>query len=70
MKIKKRRRLWFDPRRLHVGFMVENVALAQVFLEYHGFPLVSIIPSIMLLIRTSFFYHQSYMLVRIDSVIK
>jgi hypothetical protein len=28
----------FDPRSGHVGFVVDNVALGQVFSEYFGFP--------------------------------
>jgi hypothetical protein len=32
------RRLRFDPESVHVGFLVDKVALGQVFLEYFGFP--------------------------------
>jgi hypothetical protein len=32
------RRPWFDPRSSHVGFVVDKVALGQVFYEYYGFP--------------------------------
>jgi hypothetical protein len=32
------RRPGFEPRSGHVGFMVEKVALGQVFSEYFGFP--------------------------------
>jgi hypothetical protein len=28
----------FEPRSRHVGFVVDKVALGQVFLEYFGFP--------------------------------
>jgi hypothetical protein len=32
------RRPGFDPRSDHVGFVVDKVALGQVFSEYFGFP--------------------------------
>jgi hypothetical protein len=32
------RRPGFDPRSVHVGFVVDKVALGQVFSEYFGFP--------------------------------
>jgi hypothetical protein len=32
------RRLGFDPRSGHVGFLVDKVTLRQVFSEYFGFP--------------------------------
>jgi hypothetical protein len=32
------RRPGFDPRSGHVGFVVDKVALGQVFSEYFGFP--------------------------------
>jgi hypothetical protein len=32
------RRFRFDPRSGHVGFVVDKVALEQVFSEYFGFP--------------------------------
>jgi hypothetical protein len=32
------RRLGFEPRSLHVGFVMEKVTLEQVFSEYFGFP--------------------------------
>jgi hypothetical protein len=32
---------WFDPRSGHVGFVVDKVALGQVFSEYFGFPFQS-----------------------------
>jgi hypothetical protein len=34
----------FEPRSLHVGFVVDNVALRQVFLQVLQFSPVSIIP--------------------------
>jgi hypothetical protein len=33
------RRPGFDPGSVHVGFVVDKVALEQVFPEYFGFPL-------------------------------
>jgi hypothetical protein len=33
------RRPVFDPESVHVGFLVEKVAMGQVFPEYFGFPL-------------------------------
>jgi hypothetical protein len=33
------RRPWFDPRSVHVGFVVDKVALGQVFPEYFSFRL-------------------------------
>jgi hypothetical protein len=32
------RQPWFERRSGHVGFMVDKVALGQVFSEYFGFP--------------------------------
>jgi hypothetical protein len=32
------RRPWFEARLSHVGFVVDEVALGQVFSEYFGFP--------------------------------
>jgi hypothetical protein len=32
------RRPGFEPRSSHVGFVVDKVALGQVFSEYFGFP--------------------------------
>jgi hypothetical protein len=29
---------WFEPGSRHVGFMMDKVALGQVFSEYFGFP--------------------------------
>jgi len=37
----------FNPRALHVGFLVNKVALAQVFLEYFDFPVPIIISSVL-----------------------
>jgi hypothetical protein len=34
----RRRRPGFDPRSGHMGFVVDEVALGQVFSEYFGFP--------------------------------
>jgi hypothetical protein len=34
----------FVPRSIHVGFVVDKVALGQFFSEFFGFPLVIIIP--------------------------
>jgi hypothetical protein len=36
------RRPGFEPRSGHVGFVVDKVALGQVFSEYFGFPANSI----------------------------
>jgi hypothetical protein len=33
------RRTGFDPRSVHVGFVVDKVALGQVFPEYFSFPM-------------------------------
>jgi hypothetical protein len=36
------RRPWFEPGSDHVGFVVDKVALGQVFSEYFGFPYQSL----------------------------
>jgi hypothetical protein len=36
------RRLWFKTGSSHVGFVVDKVALVQVFSEYFGFPCQSL----------------------------
>jgi hypothetical protein len=33
---------WFKPGSSHVGFVVDKVALGQVFSEYFGFPCQSL----------------------------
>jgi len=37
----------FDPRPMHVGFLLDKVALGQVFLPVHGFSPVIVVPSVL-----------------------
>jgi hypothetical protein len=41
------RRPGFDPGLVHVGFVVDKVALRQVFLRVFGFPLSIFIPLVL-----------------------
>lgn len=41
------RRPWFDPRSVHVGFVVDKVALAQVYLRSLRLHTLRIIPSVL-----------------------
>jgi hypothetical protein len=41
------RRPRFDPRSVHVGFMVDKVALGQVFLRVFRFSRVNFIPPVL-----------------------
>ena len=41
------RRPWFDPGSVHVEFMVDKVALGQVFLRVLRFSPISVIPPVL-----------------------
>jgi len=38
---------WFNPRPVHVGFVVDRVALRQVFLQVLRFPTIIVIPPVL-----------------------
>jgi len=38
---------WFNPRPVHVGFVVDRVAMRQVFLQVLRFPTIIIIPPVL-----------------------
>ena len=58
----------FDLRAVHMGFMVDMMALGQFFLSHLVFP-ISIFP-LMFHTHVSFTYHQCYIILETDSFIK
>jgi hypothetical protein len=44
-KVQSPRRPWFVPWSVHVGFVVDKVALGQVFLRVFRFPPVTVLLS-------------------------
>jgi len=38
---------WFNPRPVHVGFVVDRVAMRQVYLQVLQFPTIIIIPPVL-----------------------
>jgi hypothetical protein len=60
---------WFCPRPVHVGFVVEKVALGKVFLPVSRFSTVSIIKPT-LLTHTSVMYNRCYVNLANDHAVK
>ena len=58
-------RLVLQPRSVHVGFVVNKVALGQVFLQVLWFSPINIIPP--MLHTLSFVYYQHCILSLVDS---
>jgi len=56
----------FDPRSIHVGFVVDNVALDKGFLRLRGFTRISTIPPV--LHANASVHHRRNTIVAIDSV--
>jgi hypothetical protein len=57
-----------DPRLVHVGFVVDKMAVGQVCLQVLWFSQISIIPP-MLHTRISFVCHQRYMSLKTQSFV-
>jgi hypothetical protein len=61
-------RLVLQPRSVHVGFVVNKVALGQVFLPVLSFSPVNVIPA--MLHTLSFIYYPHCILSLLDSILE
>jgi hypothetical protein len=59
MKLPSLHRFGFDPRLINVGFVVDNMALEQIFLQILQSSLVNVIPPTAHT-QISFILHQRY----------